>query len=74
MLQLLSRLRGPVITKSVSTRYFASDNNSILSRSTILLQDGKDITEIPLVIRRLDAADFPFSNPVSYSNSVSANL
>ena len=49
----------------VTTRYNSS-SSQILSRSTILLQDGLDIRELPLVIRRMNAREFPFSH-VFYS-------
>ena len=38
--------------------------SKVLGRSSILLQDGLDIKELPLVIRRMGAKDFPFSSVV----------
>ena len=35
---------------------------SILKQSTLLLQDGLDIQEMPLVIRQMTASEFPFYN------------
>lgn len=37
------------------------DNSKILSLSTLLLQDGLDIRELPIIVRRTDQSMFPFS-------------
>lgn len=39
-----------------------SSKNSVLTQTALLLQDGLEFHELPMVIRRMTAAEFPFSS------------
>ncbi|XP_064644203.1 FAST kinase domain-containing protein 3, mitochondrial-like [Lineus longissimus] len=60
---LLPRSRSlPRALTSPTRTIFDESRSRILGRSTILLQDGIDIHELPLIIRRLDKSLVPVSN------------
>ena len=51
------------INPLIATLYQKSSSNTrqVLGHSSLLLQDGLDVYDIPLVIRRLTSSEFPFS-------------
>lgn len=49
------------------------DNSKVLGHSTLLLQDGLEIQELPLVIRRMTVGEFPFTS-IRYTGEESANF
>ncbi|XP_014768739.1 FAST kinase domain-containing protein 3, mitochondrial [Octopus bimaculoides] len=61
------RLLRPVIAHKCPfkcSRFYSNRifQNRILSLSSILLQDGLDVTELPIFIRKLDLSKFPYEN------------
>ena len=47
-----------------------SSTNGILSTSSLLLQDGLEITELPVLVRRTDTSLFPFTNHIASLDAV----
>lgn len=49
---------GQIVSRQCSIRYCIRHSSSKLGHSTILIQDGVNIQELPIIVRRLSGKDF----------------